>query len=180
MTGGGMIRNLEVNLLLDNSSAVEDLEHYFFQLFEGGRARLVSETWLEAYTKHWNMLKKIEGEENALRAKLPRPEIMVNGRKAPIPNRISGFRFAFTGKIEGWTRESELYPMVRKMGGTIALRFDSMATANALVHGNIMDGSETTKKLEEAKLRNIPVISEDEFFKAVKKEKQARQKNDSR
>jgi hypothetical protein len=49
-----------------------------------------------------------------------------------------------------------------------------MASADALVHGNIMGGLATTKKLAEAKERKIPVMSQDEFFKAVSKEKQAR------
>jgi HKD family nuclease len=174
LTGGGMVKNLEVNLFLDDASSIKDLDQYFYELFEGGRARPVSDTWLETYSKHWTNLKKVEEAKKALRAKLPRPQTTVHGKNAPIPNRIRGFKFAFTGKIEGYPRDLVLFPLVEKLGGTIALRYDSMASADALVHGNVMGGSETTKKLEEAKLRNIPVISEDEFFKAVAKEKQVR------
>ena len=163
LTAGGMIKNLEANLLLEERTMIEELEGYFSEHFEGGRARPVSDAWLERYSIHWAELKKLE-----------RPKPVVDGREVSIPARIRGYRFAFTGKIWGWPRDGVLYPMVRKLGGTIAPRADSMASASALVHGNILGGASTTKKLREAAQRGVLVMSEDEFFKAVANEKRAR------
>jgi NAD-dependent DNA ligase len=84
-----------------------------------------------------------------------------------MPKSIKGHVFAFTGKIVDWPRDSRLYPYVRRHGGCIANKAASMTSAEYLVHGEILGGRESTRKLEKAHELNIPIITEEMFLRLV-------------
>jgi len=56
---------LEANVLVDGRGVVEELEGFFDELFEGGRAKHISTIWLDSYRELWK-------EQQAARTKLDR------------------------------------------------------------------------------------------------------------
>jgi BRCT domain type II-containing protein len=81
------------------------------------------------------------------------------------PNRIKGHVYAFTGRIAGWPRERILYPRVERRGGRVA---KSIASAECLVHAELLGGLKTTRKLVKARQMNIPIITEEQFLKLLR------------
>jgi len=171
-TLGGLRENFEANLLVDDTLCTQKLEDYFDELFEGARARRISEVWLERYRRLWRKAKRLDQAQRRHRREIRR--LRTEPRESHIPNRIRGLKYTFTGKISDWPREKRLYPLVERYGGLIAQKANSMAVADFLVHGDILGGRKSTQKLKAARQRNLPIITEEEFFGAVKKEKRKR------
>jgi phosphatidylserine/phosphatidylglycerophosphate/cardiolipin synthase-like enzyme len=78
LTRGGLDCNLEANVLVDDG-VVEELEGFFDELFEGGRAKHISTMWLDSYRELWkeqqaartrldSLLRKDEDYSDALRS----------------------------------------------------------------------------------------------------------------
>ena len=175
LTDGGFHKNYEASTLVTDAAAVQTLTDYFDEHFKGGHARAISEKWLSRYRAEFVLrdkavkaLRKARDRVRRLRGKA------ISGRQTPT--RIRGFKFAFTGKIQDWPRDAILYPSVRCLGGEIAEKADSMARADCLVHADILGGRESTQKLGVAAQRDIPVITEDEFFRLIKRELGLRKK----
>ena len=85
----------------------------------------------------------------------------------PIPRRIAGHSFAFTGKIPGWPRLKKLYPIIRRLGGRAERRVSGIKSAECLVHGDIMGGRGSTRKLREARRLGVEVINQEQFLKIL-------------
>ena len=170
LTSGGMGNNLEANVHLEDGKVISQIDGYFEEIFEGGRAREVSDIWLKKYAPYWKKIKKLDRAQRKLQVRFSSQPAKIVNSTAPIPKRIQGACFAFTGKIYGYPRERVLYPLVIKLGGTIGY----ISSVNALVHGDILGGLKTTAKLKAAQEINKPIISEDEFFEAVKNENRIR------
>lgn len=161
LTGEGLDANYETNVLLDDERVVRQFLDYFEEHFQGAHAKPVDEFWLDQYTHLWTKRKRAEERQRRLREKtrtLGKPS-------ANIPHHLRGHVFAFTGAIADWPRESRLYPYILKRGGHFARSADSMAGAECLVHGDILGGRKTTKKLKAAREHNIPIITEEQFLK---------------
>jgi HKD family nuclease len=172
LTSGGFGENFEANLLVDDAASTRKLADYFDELFEGARARQISGKWLESYRRLWLEAKRLKQARRRYRQKIR--GIRKEPRESPIPKRIRDLKFAFTGMIRKWPRETKLYPKVEEYGGRIAKKANSMAKADALVHGDILGGRKSTLKIKAARRRNIPIITEEEFFAAVENEKRKR------
>jgi HKD family nuclease len=172
LTLGGFGENFEANLVVDDAPGTRKLTDYFDELFEGARARPITEGWLESYRRFWRKAKRLDQAQRQNRLKIRQLE--TEPRESGIPKRIRGLKYAFTGKIHKWPREKRLYPKVEEYGGRIARKANSMAGANFLVHGDILGERKSTLKLKAARRRNIPIITEEEFFGAIKKEKRKR------
>jgi HKD family nuclease len=161
LTEGGLSLNHETNLVIDDRSVVRQLIDYFDEHFEGAHAKAVDHFWLSQCRDLWAKRKKAEKRQRQLRdvaRTLGKPP-------ADIPSRLRGHVFAFTGGIADWPRDHKLYPYVTKHGGHVAKSAGSMAGAECLVHAEILGGRKTTKKLVRARERNIPIITEEQFFK---------------
>lgn len=170
LTSGGMGNNLEANIHLEDSKVISQIDVYFDEIFEGGRERVVSDIWLKKYARYWEKIKKLDRAQRKLQVRFLSQSAKIVKSAATIPKRIQGVCFAFTGKITGYPREKILYPLVIKLGGTIGW----INTANALVHGDILGGLKTTAKLKAAQEMRTPILSEDDFFEAVKNENRIR------
>jgi HKD family nuclease len=159
LTGGGLSRNHETNVLLNNRRIVQTFSDYFEEQFQGAHARRVDQRWLDQYRQLWSERKKVDKRQRRLREKarsLGKPP-------SNSPNQIKGYVFAFTGRIIGWPRRI-LYPRVERRGGHVA---KSIGSAQCLVHAEILGGRKTTRKLEKARQRNIPIITEEQFLKLI-------------
>jgi HKD family nuclease len=159
LTEGGLSTNYETNVFIDDRRVVGQLLDYFEEHFEGAHAKAVDQFWLDQYRQLWTERKATEQRQRQLRDKartLGKPP-------ADIPRRLRGHIFAFTGGIADWPRR-KLYPYVLKRGGYVARSADSMAAAECVVHADIPGGLKTTKKLLRARERNIPIITEEQFF----------------
>jgi NAD-dependent DNA ligase len=163
-TERGLLRNLEASVLLDDAGCVGAIRAYFEELFVGGRSRIVTEDWIASYERSW---RKARPEEI--------PTIGVQPPR-PGPPRISGYKFAFTGAIPGWPRDSKLYPLVEKYGGFVAEKAGSMGSAACLVHGTIAGERQVTEKLTKARTSEIPMIDAEDFFQIVDREKSLRKR----
>lgn len=164
LTGGGLNANYETNIFVDDPKVVQQLLDYFEEHFEGSHARPVGQRWLIQYQHLWIQRKKIEQIQRKLRDK-------ARGLGTPppkMPDRIEGHCFAFTGGILGWPREPKLYPFVAEHGGTVAKKAKSMGAAECLVHAEILGGKKSTQKLMKARQKNIPIITEEQFFRLAR------------
>lgn len=174
LTGGGLVENYEVNLLVDSNRTAKELSDYFDEHFEGAYSARLTHEWLNEYAKEWakrkKLLDKLRKISQKSSARTPKER-----EGAGVPKRIKGYNFAFTGGIPDWPRESRLYPIVRKLGGRIT-EAEHIANANCLVHGEIMNGIKNTRKLRGARLQHIPVISEEAFMALIAREKILRKK----
>lgn len=160
-TSGGFVKNYEASLLTKRREPVESLKAYFTELFSGNHAVDVDRTWLRSYRQWRKTAKKLLSLRRKLQRK--RPHHLVK-KARPALATLVGKRLAFTGTIRGWPRERRLYPEVRRLGGEIANRAKSMASADALIKGNILD-RESTKKIKAAEDRGIPTLSVEHFFR---------------
>jgi NAD-dependent DNA ligase len=170
-----LIANYEANVHVNEKTVVRALLDYFDEHFLGGYARRIDDLWFSNYLRWWKERKKAEKKLQKIREKvrkLPAKRVLPKS----LPKRINDEVFAFTGKIEDWPREPRLYPTVRKLGGRIATAAKSIKSAACLVHGEILQGKKTTKKLRGARDYGIPIISEDEFFQILSYEKRLRGK----
>ena len=168
LTNGGLAENYEVSVFLDDRRAARSCLDFFEENFRGGHARKIDAAWLDRYRASFQLrakaMKVLEKARNrVLRLAAKRTQAK------PVPRRIRGFKFGFTGKIEGWPRESRLYPFVRRRGGEIADKAVALGSADCLIHGEILGGRKSTKKLEAAENYQIPVISDEEFFKIAER-----------
>lgn len=161
LTGEGLSANYETNVLVDDRRVARQFFDYFEEHFQGAHAKAVDRFWLDQYRHLWTERKNAERRQRRLREKAR----TLGKSPANIPRRLRGHVFAFTGAIADWPRDSKLYPYVLKRGGHIARSADSMAGAECLVHGDILGGRKTTKKLAAARERNIPIITEEQFFR---------------
>ncbi len=161
LTEGGLSTNYETNVLIDDRRVARQFLDYFEEHFEGAHAKAVDQFWLDQYRHLWTERKKAEQRQKRLRDKAR----MLGKPPVDLPRRLRGHVFAFTGGIAEWPRDSKLYPYVIKHGGQVAKRSGSMAGAECLVHADILGGRKTTKKLLTARERNIPIITEEQFFK---------------
>ena len=128
----------------------------------GAHARRVDERWLDQYRQLWIERKKTEQRQRRLREKarsLGKPE-------SDAPNRIKGHVFAFTGRIVGWPRTRILYPRVERRGGRVA---KSIGSAECLVHAELLGGRKTTRKLVKARQMNMPIITEEQFLRLIRR-----------
>ncbi len=173
LTHGGLVENYEASLFVDDRVAVARLLEFFDENFKGGHSRQVDAKWLQRYRVVFQArqgamkaLKRAREKARHLRAKPPQSK--------PIPKRVRGYTFAFTGRITDWPREAELYPYVRKLGGDIADRPKSMGRTDCLVHGNILGGRKSTLKLDAATRFDIPIITHEEFFKLATRDERNR------
>jgi HKD family nuclease len=173
LTGGGLLGNYEANLLLDSRPIVGELLDYFEEQFAGAYARRIDDIWFDNYLKWWKERARAERRLRQIRERIRK---LPAKRTLPktLPKRIKGSVLAFTGKIDGWPREARLYPTIRRFGGRIVLKADSIKSADCLVHGQILLRNQTTKKLGGARRYNIPTITEDEFFDILANEKRLR------
>lgn len=174
VTMGGLDRNHELNVLVRNADGVARFEEYFDELFEGGRAKEIDRRWLRDYERIWKEHQAMQKRMDRLREKIrslgPR-----NAAKGATPDRIRGITFAFTGAIPDNPREATLYPRVRGYGGEV-VEIEGINKANCLVHGDVLSGQQTTRKLRAARSRNIPVINQTEFFEILEREKRLRRR----
>jgi HKD family nuclease len=174
LTSGGLGCNLEANVRLDGAGLVRELEGFFDELFEGGRAKDIGETWLDSYRLLWK-------QQRAVRMKLDRLQRKAKGIRTRrpvttmVPTRIREHSFAFTGRIAGWLREAKLYPTIRRYGGTVK-EYAGLNKAECLVHGDIPGGKDSTRKLRAARRDGIEVISQSEFFRILDNEQRLRKK----
>ena len=160
LTEGGLSTNYETNVLVDDARVVRQFLDYFEEHFVGAHANEVDRFWLEQYKHVWTERRKIEEHQRRLRDKAR----SLGKVRADLPRRLRGHIFAFTGGIAEWPRHSRLYPYVIKHGGQVAKSANSMAGAECVVHANILGGRKTTQKLLTARERNIPIITEEQFF----------------
>jgi hypothetical protein len=165
LTERGLRRNLEASVLLDDVDCVRSLRAYFEEMYLGGRSRPVSKGWLAKYERAWQ---RSTPRELPAAIKVSPPRLG--------PPRIKGYEFAFTGAIPEWPRDSRLYPLIERYGGYVAEKAASMKSADCLVHGKIAGDREVTEKLVKAHESDIPVITAEDFFEAVEREKKLRQR----
>jgi HKD family nuclease len=174
LTCGGLTENYEVNVLVEADTVAGELSDYFDENFQGAYSEDLTSEWIEPYFKEWVKRKKLLDKlcqpppKNRARAHM-------NIEKVDTPKRISGYRFAFTGGIPDWPRARTLYPCVRKLGGSFT-EAEHIASADCLVHGEVMSGRKTTRKLRGARQNKIPVISQEEFMALVAKERDLRKR----
>jgi len=162
LTGGGLNTNYESNVLLDDCRLVQEFQDYFEEHFQGAHARRVDERWLDQYRQLWIERKKTEQRQRRLREKasnLGKPQ-------SNALNRIKGHVFAFTGRIVGWPRTRILYPRVERHGGRVA---KSIGSAECLVHAELLGGRKTTRKLVKARQINMPIITEEQFLRLIRR-----------
>jgi HKD family nuclease len=172
-TIGGLEKNFEASLVTTESPVVRSIADYFDQLFSGGRVRDVNLQWLKTYREWWKAAKKVVAQQRRLRRKLQ--DQRRNTMRVNAPGGIAGKRVAFTGKIQDWPRKQRLYPEVQRLGAEIAERANSMASVSMLFQGDILD-RDSTRKIETAKARGIPIYSQDEFFQLRDKARKKRRR----
>ena len=114
LTGGGLSKNYEANVLLDDDRVVRTFQDYFEEHFQGAHAKRVDQHWLDQYRQLWIERKKTEQRQRSLREKARSLEQL----PSRVPKRVKGHGFAFTGKIAGWPRKRILYPRVERRGAT--------------------------------------------------------------
>jgi HKD family nuclease len=174
LTGGGLMKNHEANLWVQSGKAVNDLTEYFDEHFEGAYSSKVTPEWLADYRKTWVLRKKLFDRLRRLGRKNP-PPILQRIRTKDFPRRIKGTFIAFTGGISGWPRKRKLYPLVKGLGGEIA-EIGGVARADGLVQAEFPRGQKTTRKLRRANETHIPIITEEDFWGIVSREKYLRRR----
>ena len=160
LTAGGLGKNHEANVLLDDREVVESFQDYFEQHFQGAHARRVDEDWLNQYRQLWIDRKKAEQRQRQLREEAR----SLGGTPSKAPNKLTGHIFAFTGRIADWPRKRILYPQVERRGAQVA---KSIGSAQYLVQAELLGGRKTTRKLIKARKLKIPIITEEQFLKLM-------------
>ena len=163
-----MTENYEANVLVSNDTA-NALLIYFDELFAESRAQEITDDWLQHYRAVWKERRESEKKWRRDRERVQRLNLKFLDKKAPLRG-VEGLAFCFTGRIEGWHREQRVYPAVRALHGRIVTRARDIRSANYLVHGGILGGEKTTRKLAEARRNNIPIIGVDQFLQALYRE----------
>jgi hypothetical protein len=175
LTYGGFDRNLEANVLISGGGVVDELGAFFDELFEGGRAKRIDPSWLDAYRELWEQQREVRRKFDRIQEKMK----VIRARRTvttTAPTRIRQHQFAFTGGIAGWPREAKLYPTVRRLGGEV-IEIEGLQKAECLVHGDTRHGRQTTRKLRAARREGIDIISETEFFRILDNEKRLRKRS---
>ncbi len=170
-TTGGLGRNYEVNVRLNDAAVVAEFEQYFDELFGDVAATPIDRKWLGDYRKIWNEHRPLQKRLVALQRKAR----SIPAHMTSIPDRIYGNVFAFTGKIQNYPREAVLYPLVTKYGGQF-VEIGKIQKANCLVRADTPSSRQKTRKLVEARNRNIAQINEGKFLSLLNKEKRLRQR----
>jgi HKD family nuclease len=173
LTLAGLRGNLEANAVVSGGGVVE-LEGFFDELFEGGRAKHIDATWLDAYRELWKQQRAAQRKLDRLQKKVKAIRVR-RAVRTTIPTRIQKHSFAFTGGIAGWPRTSTLYPTIRHYGGEVK-EFEGLNKAECLVHGDTRNDRQTTRKLRAARHHGIEIISESDFFEILDKEKRLRKR----
>ena len=152
-----------------------ELETFFDELFEGGRARPIDTSWLDAYRDIWK-------QQRAMRSKLDRLQKKTKAIRTrrtvrtTVPTRVREHAFAFTGGIAGWPRELKLYPTIKRYGGTV-VEIEGLNKTECLVHRDRRGGRKTTRKLRAARHAGIDIINESDFFRILANEIRLRNRN---
>ncbi len=167
LSGKGLEVNVEASVLVDDRSTVNSLSDFFEEHFEGYQAEEVDRKWLAGYRATW--IERRRANEEADKARRKARGIPPVAPKKPIPRRIQGHAFAFTGRIPGWPREACLYPKVHKMGGQIVARAEHIEQADCLVHGILQGDRDETHKLRGARQKGIGIIGMDRFLKMLER-----------
>lgn len=163
LTLGGFSENYEACLLIERRPAVLQLLDYFNEHFKGAHSRKIDAAWLKRYRAAFEIRRKALAA--LARARLKARQLgAIRPSSKPVPSRVRGYTFAFTGRIKDWPRDEKLYPYVRRLGGDIADRSGSIGRAHCLIHGDILGGRKSTRKLDAAAELQIPIINEEEFF----------------
>jgi BRCT domain type II-containing protein len=121
---------------------------------------------MAAYTRLWKQRQSLLTANARIRKRIrsiPVPR--------PIPTQISGFRFAFTGAIEGWIREN-LYPEVRRLGGRVTENPIAVHGIDCLVLGHSTNGITKSEKYKQAKSHGVPVMDETDFLQMLERDRQ--------
>jgi HKD family nuclease len=160
LTAGGLGKNHETNVLLDDRQVVESFQDYFEEHFQGAHARRVDEEWLNQYRQLWIDRKKAEQRQRQLREEAR----SLGGTPSKTPEKLKGHVFAFTGRIADWPRKRILYPRVERRGAQVA---KSIGSAQYLVQAELLGGRKTTRKLIKARKLKIPIITEEQFLKLM-------------
>ena len=178
LTGGGLGGNFEANLLVNSQQAISEIIDHVDEHFSGGRSEPVDEDWLASYRDIYKQRKRVEDAVRHIRQRVRRIGEDIALEK-PIPRRIAGHSFAFTGRILDWPRFDKLYPTIRRLKGTVARSVSGIKSAECLVHGDILGGRKSTRKLREARRLGVPVIHQDTFLKILNRALAARTKSHS-
>lgn len=174
LTGGGLSENYEANILVQSDAVTKELGDYFDEHFEGAYSSDVTSGWIAEYRKEWVNRKKLIERLRKLRQKT-QVTARKKARTLHSPKRIKGYRIAFTGGIPHWPRTKKLYPLVKRLGGRI-VEAEHISNANYLIHAELMGGRKSTRKLRGARQFKIPIITEEDFWSLVSKEKSLRKK----
>ncbi len=171
LTVGGLIANVEANVLVSDSQTVQSLWCNFDEHFEGGHAKNVDAGWLASYRQIWQQHEVLWEKWRRSASRVNRlPEQRIQSQ--PIPKRIQGNHFLFTGRIPDHPRR-ELYPEIERLGGVVRKRANSAGTVHCLVHGEIVGAS---VKLKAARKVGTPVIHEQQFLAILDRERKLRRK----
>ena len=174
LTGGGLAENYEANILVQSGAITDELVEYFDEHFEGAYSSDVTSEWIAEYRREWAKRKKLIERLRKLREKT-QVAARKKSRSLHLPKRIKGYRIAFTGGIPDWPRTKKLYPLVKRLGGHI-VEAEHISNANYLIHAEMMNGRKSTRKLRGAHHFKIPIITEEEFWSLISKEKFLRKK----
>jgi len=169
LTGGGLLGNYEANVLMDSPQSVSQVADHFDEPFAGGRAKQIGERWLATYRDIFAERQRSEAAVRKLRQRVRKLEETAPVTK-PIPRRIAGHSFAFTGKIPEWPRLKMLYPTIRRLRGTPSTNVSGIKSAECLAHGDIMGGRNSTRKRREARRLGVEVINQDQFLTILERE----------
>jgi HKD family nuclease len=174
LTGGGLTENHEANIWVRSGGVVSELTDYFDEHFEGAYSSQVTPEWLAEYGKDWALRKKLYDRFRKTRRRRS-SMVFQQIREVKFPKRIRGSFIAFTGGIPEWPRVRKLYPLVKRLGGTVA-EIGGVARASCLVHAELPRGQKTTRKLRRANETHIPIITEENFWGLVRREKDLRRR----
>ena len=86
-------------------------------------------------------------------------------------DRIKNSAFAFTGAIYVGRENAAYTPTIRRLGGQIIANADRIRSAIVSFTGEIFGGRKETKKLRGARREDVPIITEEEFFAILAKER---------
>ena len=168
-TTGGLSRNYEVNVRLSDAAVIAEFEQYFDELFRDVAAKPIDREWLRDYRKIWNEHRSLQKRLVGLQKKASSIPV-ATPLKTSAPDRIRGNVFVFTGKIQNYPRKAVLYPLVTKYGGEF-VEIGKIKKANCLVRADTPSSRQETRKLVEARNRNIAQITEGKFLSLLNKEK---------
>lgn len=165
LSGKGLEVNVEASVFVDDRSTVKSLAGFFEAHFEGYQAEAVDRKWLAGYRATW--IERRRANDATEKARRKASEIAPVPPKKPIPRRIQGHTFAFTGRIPGWPREARLYRAIADMDGRIVARAEHIDQAHCLVQGILQGDREETHKLRGARQKGIGIIGMEQFLKML-------------